>query len=98
MTGYRRGHNSVAEVPFQLSQNLPASPPPLMQRLSNVYLRGLVMQQPAASLQDYCERVQQECENQITPQTMCKLLLRLGLSRAGRHQLQRQVAKSQPPT
>jgi hypothetical protein len=62
-----------------------------MQKLGVDYLRALVAQYPRATLQDYCERVQRERRVLITPQTICKLLQRLGLSRAGRRQLQREV-------
>jgi transposase len=87
MTLYRHGHNSVAEVPFQISQNLPASPQPLMQKLGADNLRSLVVQHPAATLQDYCELVQRERGIQVRPQTMCKLLARIGMPRRVRCQL-----------
>ena len=51
---------------------------PLLQQLGEDFLRQMVEQQPNATLQQYCQMMQQQRGILISPQTMCKLLVRVG--------------------
>jgi transposase len=60
---------------------------PLLQQLGKGFLRRLVERQPDATLQQYCQIIQKQRGILISPQTMCKLLARIGLPRSVRRQL-----------
>jgi hypothetical protein len=71
---YRRGHNSVAEVSFQISQDLPQPPVPLHQRINARDLRQLVERNPAATLHELCEMVQKQRGIKMSTTSMCRLV------------------------
>lgn len=96
MQRYCRGHNSVEEVSFQVSQVLPQNLS--LQQLCEDFLRRLVQQQPSATLQGICEIIQQQRGLSLSPQTMCKLLLRIGLTRKARRQLRAEFVRTQQAT
>ena len=46
MAGYSHDHNSVEEIPFQISHNLPQQPILLKQQMSADYLCALIARDP----------------------------------------------------
>jgi hypothetical protein len=85
--GYPNAHNSVSNVSFQFLKAMPETPPPLHLQLDSEYLAHLVQQHPTATLRELCDIVLRERGLTISPQTLCKLLIRAGLSRQARRQL-----------
>lgn len=83
---YSRDRNPVEEVNFELLKSMPESFP-LLQQLGEAFLRQLVERQPNAALQQYCQIIQRERRITLSPQTMCKLLARIGVPRHVRRQL-----------
>jgi hypothetical protein len=59
MTIYSRDRNSVKEVNFQLLKSMPENLP-LHQQIGKDFLRLLVERQPEATLQQYCQTIQQQ--------------------------------------
>ena len=95
MTVYSNDRNSVEEVNFELLKPMPKSPVPLCLQLDSDFLHHVVHQQPVATLKELCELVLTERGIIISPQTLCKLLLRVGLTRTVRHDLQPCVISSE---
>jgi hypothetical protein len=81
MTGYRRGHNSVTEVPFQVSQNLPQQPLPLKQQINLDYLRDLIARDPRCTLKQLCHWVREEHGIAVSKTAMCRLVKGYNLKR-----------------
>jgi transposase len=84
--GYSHNRNSVDELTFELLKSVPENLP-LHQQLDENFLRGLVEQHPRATLQQYCQMIQQRHGITLSPQTMCKLLARIGMNTRMRFQL-----------
>src|SRR6201995_6181936 len=74
MTGYRDDHNSVLEVPFEISRNLPARPLTFNQQLEADYLRLLLKRDPRCTLRQLCDWVNEERGVTISKSEMCPLL------------------------
>jgi hypothetical protein len=85
MTGYRRGLNSVAEVAFQVSQNLPQQPVPLKQQINTDYLRKLIARDPRCTLQQLCDLVREERGIAMSTTAMCRLVKSYNLQRRRDH-------------
>ena len=85
MTGYRRGHNSVEEVPFQVSQNLPQQPLPLKEQINPDYLRELIARDPRCTLQQLCDWVREEQGITMSKTAMCRLVKGYKLQRRRSH-------------
>jgi site-specific DNA recombinase len=83
--GYRHGHNSVAEVPFQVSQNLPEQPLPLKQQIEAEYLRTLIQRDPRCTLKQLCNGVGEEQSITISTTAMCRLVKGYNLQRGRSH-------------
>ena len=90
---YRSDRNSVDELTFELLKAMPENLP-LFQQLGEDFLRLLVEQQPNATLQQYCQTIQQQRGISISPQTVCKLLARIGMPGRVRHQLATALSKA----
>ena len=86
MTSYSHDRNSVEEVFFELLKSTPENLP-LLQQIGEDFLRRLVERQPNATLHEYCHVIKRERGITLSPQTMCKLLARIGMSGWARHQL-----------
>ena len=78
MTGYRHGHNSVKEINFELLKSMPENYP-LLQQIGEGFLRQLVERQPNATLQQYSQIIQRGRGITLSPQTLCKILARIGM-------------------
>jgi hypothetical protein len=85
MTGYRRGRNSVTEVPFQVSQNLPQHPAPLKEQIDADYLRVLIKRDPSCTLKQLCDWVRDERSIMVSTTAMCRLLKGYNLQRRRSH-------------
>lgn len=81
MRSYRRGHNSVEEVTFLLSQELPQPPLPLHQQITPDDLRKLVEKNPTATLHELCELVQKQRRIEMSTTAMCRLVKRYSIRR-----------------
>jgi site-specific DNA recombinase len=79
--GYRHGHNSVAEISFQISQDLPHPILPLHQQISTSDLRKLVETNPTATLHELCVLVQRQRGIKISTTAMCRLVKRHSIRR-----------------
>ena len=86
-TCYSNDRNSVGDVFFELLKDMPESPLPLHLQLDSDFLTRLVKEQPTVTLRELCDVVLRERGITISPQTLCKLLLRAGLSREVRRRL-----------
>jgi transposase len=86
VTSYSHDPNSVEEINFELLKSMPENLP-LLQQIGEDFLRQLIGRQPDATLQKYCQITQRERGIHLSPQTMCKLLVRIGMSGRVRHQL-----------
>jgi site-specific DNA recombinase len=96
MTLYRRDPNSV-EFPFEISRSFPDKTLALYEQFDSAFLYRLVQQKPSATLKELCDLVLKDRGVIISEQSMCKLLLRVGLSRAARRRLQaRPVIRERP--
>jgi transposase len=93
MASYSHDRNSVDDLTFELLKAMPKNLP-LHQQLGEDFLRLLVEQQPNATLQQYCQTVQQQRGICLSQQTMCKLLARIGLSGHERRQVATAPAKA----
>jgi transposase len=67
---------------------LPEVPLTLYEQFDAITLQRLVERHPTATLLQLCELVKEEQGIVLSPQAMCKVLLRVGLSRKARRQLQ----------
>jgi len=83
--GYRRGHNSVAEVPFQISEDLPQQLVPLKQQIDAVYLRALIKRDPSCTLKQLCDWVREERGISMSTTAMCRLVKDHNLQRRRSH-------------
>ena len=90
---YSRDRNSVEEVNFELLKSMPESFP-LVQQPGEAVSRRLVERQPNVTLQQYCQIIQRERGINLSPQTMCKLLARIGLSNHERRRVATASAKA----
>lgn len=86
--GYTPVRNPSLEPTFEILKLLPEVPPTLYEQFDSNTLHRLVERHPNATLQQLCEVVKKERRIVLTPQSMCKVLLRVGLSRKVRRQLQ----------
>jgi len=93
---YSHGRNSVEEINFKLLKSMSENFP-LLQQIGEDFLRQLVERYPNATLQQYCHIIQRERSISISPQTMCKLLTRMGFAGTVRRQLQAKSASRQQP-
>ena len=84
-TAYRRAHNSVAEVPFEVSQNLPEQPLPLRQQIRDDYLRKLIERDPRCTLKQLCDWVREERGVAMSKTAMCRLVKGYNLQRQRSH-------------
>jgi len=82
---YHRGHNSVTELPFQISQNLPQSPLPLHEQITPNDLRKLIEKNSATTLHELCEPVQKQCGIKMSITAMCRLVRRHHIERRRSH-------------
>jgi site-specific DNA recombinase len=82
---YRSGHNSVEEVPFEVSRDLPQRPPPLKHRLEADYLRALIERDPRCTLKQLCDWVRTERGIMLSKTEMGRLLKGYGLPRGRSH-------------
>jgi hypothetical protein len=85
MTGYRHGSNSVSEVPFEVSRNLPQRPLTLRKRLEADYLRALIERDPRCTLKQLCAWVYEERGFTVSTTEMCRLVKGYGLRRRRSH-------------
>ena len=97
MTSYHNGRNSVDDIFFELLKVMPENSIPLYLQLDSDFLSRLVQQHPTATLKELCEAVLTKRGVHISPQTMCKMLMRIGLTRIVRCQLQTKSASPQQP-
>jgi hypothetical protein len=88
MKVYRSERSSVTDCSFGILKLLPENPLTLYEQFDSITLRRLIKQHPLATLEQLCNHMQQERGIVLSPQTMCKLLLRVGLTRKVRRQLQ----------
>src|SRR5258707_15233057 len=88
MTTYTCGPNPALESTFEILKLLPEVPPTLHDQFDSIILHRLVERHPNATLQQLCEVVKKERGMVLSPQSMCKVLLRVGLTRKVRKQLQ----------
>ena len=88
MESYRSERSSVKDCSFEILKLLPESPLTLYEQFDSITLGRLIKQHPLATLQQLCDHAKLERGIVLSPQTMCKLLLRVGLSRKVRRQLQ----------
>ena len=86
MTIYSRDRNSGEELSFELLKSMPENFP-LLQQIGEDFLRRVVKRQPYATLHEYCQTIQRERSITLSPQTMCKLLVRIGVPARVRRQL-----------
>ena len=93
MTSYSHDRSSVDELTFELLKVMPENLP-LHQQLGEGFLRLLVERQPNATLQQYCQTIQQQRGICLSQQTMCKLLARIGLSGHERRRVATASAKA----
>ena len=84
---YLDGRSMVIPVHFELSRMLPEKPLSLREQLDPFLIRSLVEQNPRASLRELCEQVQYQTGVILSPTSMCKILLRFGLTIKVRQQL-----------
>jgi len=82
---YRDSPNSVTEVPFEISRDLPQQPPPLRDRLKADYLRALIEWDPRCTLQQLCDWVYEERGFTLSKTEMCRLVKSYGLQRKRSH-------------
>jgi len=75
---YSHDRNSVGEINFELLKSMPENLP-LLQQIGEDFLRQLVERQPNATLHQYSQIIQREHSISLSPQTMCKLLARIGM-------------------
>lgn len=80
MRGYRRGHNSVAEVSFQVSQSLPQSLT-FYEQVDLKWIREQVRLNPLVTLQQLCDRVKEQTGASMSITHMKRVLLRAGVRR-----------------
>jgi hypothetical protein len=78
MTSYSYDRNSADDVVFELLKNMPDNIP-LLQQIGEDFLRQVVERQPSATLQQYCHILKRERGISISPQSMHKLLARIGM-------------------
>src|SRR5438270_192625 len=81
MAGYRRSPNTVEEVPFEVSRDLPQRPPSLRERLEADYLRALIERDPRCTLKQLCAWVYEERGFTLSKTEMCRLVKSYGLQR-----------------
>ena len=93
MTGYSHARNSVDDLFFELLKDMPENLP-LHLRLGEGFLRQMVRQHPTVTLQQYCQMIEQQRGITISLQTMCKLLVRIGMP----GHIRRQVATAPSET
>jgi hypothetical protein len=79
--GYRHGHNSVDEVPFEVSHNLPQSPLPFSQQVDAGYLQSLIKRDTSCTLKQLCDWVREERGIIISTTAMCRLVKGYNLQR-----------------
>jgi hypothetical protein len=87
MEGYSHVRSPTLDSTFEILKLLPEVPPTLYEELDLTTLHRLVQRHPTATLQQLCEQVKKERRMVLSPQSMCKVLLRVGLSRNVRRQL-----------
>ncbi len=87
MTAYRNDRSSVTDSSFEILKLLPEVPLTLYEQFDSITLQRLIKRYPFATLQQLCDHVTEERGIVLSPQTMCKVLLRVGLSRKVRRQL-----------
>lgn len=92
MTTYTCARNPALESTFEILKLLPEVPPTLYEQLDSITLQRLVESHPNATLQQLCEVVKEERGMVLSPQSMCKALLRVGLSRRARRQRLQEAA------
>lgn len=90
---YSHDRNSVDGISFELLKDMPEKPP-LHHQLGEDFLHRLVEQDPNATLQQYCQLIQQQCGMCLSQQTLCKLLTRIGLSGQKRRRIATASAKA----
>jgi hypothetical protein len=78
VTSYSEDRNSVDDILFELLKSMPENLP-LLQQIGEDFLRQMVERQPNATLQQYCQMIQQQRGISVSPQTMYKLLVRIGV-------------------
>jgi hypothetical protein len=83
--GCHREHNSVEEVSFQVSQNLPQQPLSLKQQINAGYLQSLIKRDPSCTLKQLCDWVCNERGITIGKTAMCRLVKEYGLQRKHSH-------------
>jgi hypothetical protein len=81
----RRGHNSVTEVSFQVSHNLPEQPLHLKQQINADYLRRLIARDPRCTLQQLCDWMREEQGITMSKTAMCRLVKDYNLQRQRSH-------------
>lgn len=86
MEFYTYVRNPASDSTFEILKLLPDVPPTLYQQFDSISLQRLVERHPNATLQELCEVVKKERGMVLSPQSMCKALLRVGLSRTVRRQ------------
>jgi hypothetical protein len=77
--------NSVTEVPFEVSQNLPQAPLPFVQHFDADYLRTLIKRDPRCTLKQLCDWVREERGITISKMAMCRLVKGYNLQRKRSH-------------
>jgi site-specific DNA recombinase len=84
---YSHTRSTVIPVHFELNRLLPQKPMPLREQLDPSFIQILVQQNPNATLRELCEQIHYETGITLSPTSMCRILLRLGLPYKARQQL-----------
>ena len=85
MAGYCHDHNSVAEVPFQISHNLPQQVTLLKQQISADYLCALIARDPRCTLKQLCDWIAEERSITLSKSAMSRLVKGYRLKRQRSH-------------
>jgi len=96
LTSLRHSQASGASV-TDAGMKAPSSPHHFLNWFKIREERRLIQRQPTATLKELCQVIQTGLGIILSPQTFCKLLLRIGLTRMVRHQFRTNAISPEQP-